>query len=465
MAIIELCREAIDRGELWEAFLALQRALLGGEFSARVREALTLEYEALKARLARRMPQEFRVGFDGFWAIEDRHSASATRSNDSHSGDGGFDPRTTPTRDGGSEDSISGRRTPALEDPVSRLLDASEDDLLPALLEEFRRLLRARSLTVVELRAGDPEILHVSSDRSTRRRVVREISGERVAALRRACATDQLVVAAPYFLVALPGDQPQRVVCIEPAEAMSGDPDWRAQLPKTARLLVACALELHQSRTGLRSQSTALAETRAEIRRLNSLMTRSASELETALMTRRLEMREVQTQLETQGLRSRRPSRTPVGQSDSMKAILNRLPRIAEDKHPVLLLGESGVGKDLIARWIHELGPRRDLPFVAEVCNLSDSLVEAELFGFAKGAFTDAQEDRQGNQQLDIVLPRSEPRRPYQCLAIDFIVVAKDSVLDRCEIAPPGGPGRTELSRGLVITPGEPGMTFDFIDG
>ncbi len=389
--LVGLCRDALDRGELWETFLALQQLLPGQDLSGKVRAVLMLERETLVARLTRRMPPEFRADFDRFWEL------AAERPEPISPGDAAGD-RTadSSSADDSSPDPASAARTSLLEDSLGPLLQIGDDDVLPALLAEFKPLLGARTLTLVELRSGAPHVLHVSSDGETRRRVIREIASERAEALRRASATSQLVEAAPYLLLGLPGERPPRVVCIEQEDARTADPSWRTRLSRTARLLVACAIELQQSRAGLRQQSAALTETRAEIRRLNAVMTRSASELETALLTHRLEMRAVQMELETQGLRSRRPRRTPVGASERMRAILNQLPRIAREKHPVLLLGESGVGKDLLARWIHELGPRRDLPYVAEVCNVSETLVEAELFGFEKGAFTDAVEDRQG---------------------------------------------------------------------
>jgi transcriptional regulator with PAS, ATPase and Fis domain len=63
----------------------------------------------------------------------------------------------------------------------------------------------------------------------------------------------------------------------------------------------------------------------------------------------------------------------------------------------VLILGETGTGKDVTARRIHELGARRGLPFVAINCaSLPDELVEAELFGYARGAFTGASREKEG---------------------------------------------------------------------
>ena len=67
---------------------------------------------------------------------------------------------------------------------------------------------------------------------------------------------------------------------------------------------------------------------------------------------------------------------------------------------PVLLLGESGTGKDLLARAIHHRSRRAAGPFLNEVCAVPESLLESELFGFVRGAFTGAIEDRPGLLQL-----------------------------------------------------------------
>lgn len=76
---------------------------------------------------------------------------------------------------------------------------------------------------------------------------------------------------------------------------------------------------------------------------------------------------------------------------------LRCLPYYSKKDLPVLLLGESGVGKEVIARYIHENSPRRSGRFVAVNCSsLRDSLIESELFGHVKGSFTGAISDRKG---------------------------------------------------------------------
>lgn len=81
----------------------------------------------------------------------------------------------------------------------------------------------------------------------------------------------------------------------------------------------------------------------------------------------------------------------------AMRPVLDTVARVAPTDANVLILGENGTGKDLIARAIHEQSNRRDKPFVSvDVGALTESLFESELFGHVKGAFTDARDDRAG---------------------------------------------------------------------
>ena len=83
--------------------------------------------------------------------------------------------------------------------------------------------------------------------------------------------------------------------------------------------------------------------------------------------------------------------------SDSMKSLVQRLKRIAPTDVGVLITGETGSGKDVIAQAIHQNSPRKKKPFVAiNTAAVAEHLVESELFGHVKGAFTDAISDRAG---------------------------------------------------------------------
>jgi len=86
-----------------------------------------------------------------------------------------------------------------------------------------------------------------------------------------------------------------------------------------------------------------------------------------------------------------------VATTGRMRHALLLVDRAAQSRVPVLLEGETGTGKELLARAIHERGPRRHAPFVVQNCGaLSESLLESELFGHVRGAFTGADRDRQG---------------------------------------------------------------------
>jgi len=86
-----------------------------------------------------------------------------------------------------------------------------------------------------------------------------------------------------------------------------------------------------------------------------------------------------------------------LGESAAWREMMETLPRIAASDLPVLILGETGSGKELVARAIHDLSARRRGGFVAHNCGATpDSLIESELFGHAKGSFTGAVADRVG---------------------------------------------------------------------
>ncbi|MBA7577252.1 Anaerobic nitric oxide reductase transcription regulator NorR [subsurface metagenome] len=86
-----------------------------------------------------------------------------------------------------------------------------------------------------------------------------------------------------------------------------------------------------------------------------------------------------------------------VGRSSAMRKLFEIVPRIAESSSTVLIEGPSGTGKELFARAIHHLSPRRNKRFVVVNCAaLPDTLLESELFGHKAGAFTDARSDKPG---------------------------------------------------------------------
>jgi DNA-binding NtrC family response regulator len=90
-----------------------------------------------------------------------------------------------------------------------------------------------------------------------------------------------------------------------------------------------------------------------------------------------------------------------IGESEAIKRAVGETQRVAQTEATVLLLGESGTGKELFARAVHHLSNRRDKPFVAINCAaIPETLIENELFGHEKGAFTGASDRRLGKFEL-----------------------------------------------------------------
>jgi two-component system NtrC family response regulator len=87
-----------------------------------------------------------------------------------------------------------------------------------------------------------------------------------------------------------------------------------------------------------------------------------------------------------------------IGASAQMQAVFNLVRKVAPTTAPVLILGESGTGKEMVAQALHRRGPQKNGPFIAINCNaIPENLLESELFGYEKGAFTGAQTQRKGH--------------------------------------------------------------------
>lgn len=90
-----------------------------------------------------------------------------------------------------------------------------------------------------------------------------------------------------------------------------------------------------------------------------------------------------------------------IGRSEQFKNVINLAEKVAQSNASVLILGENGTGKELIARYIHRLSLRRDKPFIAVSCAaIPSTLLESELFGYEKGAFTGALTQHKGRFEL-----------------------------------------------------------------
>src|SRR5262245_40754941 len=96
-----------------------------------------------------------------------------------------------------------------------------------------------------------------------------------------------------------------------------------------------------------------------------------------------------------------RESDAPVGVSRAWRDVIQCAMKVAPTEATTCLQGESGTGKEVIARFIHQRSPRRRGPFVAINCAaLPEQLLESELFGFERGAFTGAQQSKPGQIEL-----------------------------------------------------------------
>jgi len=90
-----------------------------------------------------------------------------------------------------------------------------------------------------------------------------------------------------------------------------------------------------------------------------------------------------------------------IGKSEAMKSVLRQVESVAQTSSSVIITGESGTGKELVARAIHANSPRKFFPFVSVHCGaLTESLLESELFGHEKGAFTGAMYNRKGRFEM-----------------------------------------------------------------
>src|SRR3989441_2417758 len=121
---------------------------------------------------------------------------------------------------------------------------------------------------------------------------------------------------------------------------------------------------------------------------------RHLNELEAIVEKRTRDLRETNKVIES-------PLRFLMGPNGQMEKIVEQIKQVADSPLTVLVEGETGTGKELVARAIHQLSARRDKPFIAVDCGaVPDTLIESELFGHEKGAFTGAHQRKEGHFQL-----------------------------------------------------------------
>ena len=114
----------------------------------------------------------------------------------------------------------------------------------------------------------------------------------------------------------------------------------------------------------------------------------------------RTEVESLKEQKEALAAPSPEPTRI-IGESATMQAIFQTIRKLADTDANLLLLGENGTGKDLIARYVYEQSPRKNGIYVPiDLGSIPETLFESELFGYEKGAFTDARKNKPGRLEV-----------------------------------------------------------------
>lgn len=181
------------------------------------------------------------------------------------------------------------------------------------------------------------------------------------------------------------------VVGERPDEGVSALSELRSQLPQL--LLVAMT---RSTRKGLRYKAIDATVDEYFVAPINFEEVR-------IVVARALEKRwaEIEYQTELSAKAEQQSFAELVGASESMQLVYEAIRRVADSNSSVVIRGESGTGKELVARAIVSMGTRAEKPFVSLNCAaLPDNLVESELFGYEKGAFTDAKTSRPGHIEL-----------------------------------------------------------------
>jgi len=141
------------------------------------------------------------------------------------------------------------------------------------------------------------------------------------------------------------------------------------------------------------SRAIQMRELSRRVKEQQAALERHLNDLEAIVEERTRELRETNEVIES-------PLRLLMGPSGQMEKIVQQIKQVADSPLTVLVEGETGTGKELVARAIHQLSARRDKPFVAVDCGaIPDTLIESELFGHEKGAFTGAHQRKEGQFQ------------------------------------------------------------------
>jgi DNA-binding NtrC family response regulator len=165
----------------------------------------------------------------------------------------------------------------------------------------------------------------------------------------------------------------------------------RAELPDCPVLLLTGRGTIQTAVQAIREGAFDFIEKPLEVPRLRILLERALEKKET--------MREVQSL--RRRLAALAPGSDVIGSGPAMQKVFELVKRVAPSTASVVIAGESGTGKEVVARAVHNLSPRKDKPFVALNCSaIPATLIESELFGYERGAFTGAEQRRLGNFEL-----------------------------------------------------------------
>ncbi len=165
----------------------------------------------------------------------------------------------------------------------------------------------------------------------------------------------------------------------------------RAELPDCPVVLLTGRGTIQTAVQAIREGAFDFIEKPLEVPRLRLVMERALEKKET--------MREVQ--LLRRRLAALAPGTDMIGSGPAMQRVFDLVKKVSPSNASVVMTGESGTGKEVVARAIHNLSPRHEKPFLALNCSaIPASLIESELFGYERGAFTGAEQRRLGNFEL-----------------------------------------------------------------
>ena len=165
----------------------------------------------------------------------------------------------------------------------------------------------------------------------------------------------------------------------------------RAELPECPVVLLTGRGTIQTAVQAIKEGAYDFIEKPLEIPRLRIVLERALEKKET--------MREVQ--LLRRRIAALAPGTDMIGSGPAMQRVFELVNKVAPSNASVVISGQSGTGKEVVARAIHNLSPRKDKPFVALNCSaIPATLIESELFGYERGAFTGADQRRMGNFEL-----------------------------------------------------------------